>query len=214
MLPFVDFVFVINRGISYGLLTQDGQVGQWLLSGFAVVASIALMVWLARAAENRVMAARDFADDAKDAGDIGAGHGVTALYEYVPTVAADAPAGLKYQPRRSARPRASDDPPASPELLTVKLRFKEPAADVSVVRELPLIDGGGSFDSASDDLRFAAAVASFGMLLRDSAHAGTATLSQVAEVAGGALGDDPGGLRAEFLDLVRRAAGAAGGDRD
>ncbi|MFM8283375.1 MAG: von Willebrand factor type A domain-containing protein [Planctomycetaceae bacterium] len=164
--------------------------------------------------ENRVMAARDFADDAKDAGDIGAGHGVTALYEYVPTVAADAPAGLKYQPRRSARPRASDDPPASPELLTVKLRFKEPAADVSVVRELPLIDGGGSFDSASDDLRFAAAVASFGMLLRDSAHAGTATLSQVAEVAGGALGDDPGGLRAEFLDLVRRAAGAAGGDRD
>lgn len=57
VLPFLDFVYVINKGISYGLLTQDGHGGQWLLAGFALVASVALMVWLARAAENRVMAA-------------------------------------------------------------------------------------------------------------------------------------------------------------
>lgn len=57
VMPFLDFVYVINKGISYGLLTQDGHGGQWLLAGFALVASVALMVWLARAAENRVMAA-------------------------------------------------------------------------------------------------------------------------------------------------------------
>jgi len=152
--------------------------------------------------ENRVMAARDFADDAKDAGDIGAGHGVTALYEYVPAaVAGEGSAPLKYRPRAAGPEVAA----ASPELLTVALRSKQPEGRESVAREFPLVDAGGSFESASDDLRFAAAVAAFGMLLRDSAHAGSATLPLVAEIAGGAIGADPGGLRTEFLDLVRLA---------
>ena len=161
--------------------------------------------------ENRIMAAEDFKDDKKDAGEIGAGHGVTALYEIVPTAAAENPPGaepLKYQPNETvaAKPEAAvDGGPASSELLTVKLRFKEPTGDTSTLREFPLEDTGTTFENASTNLRFAAAVAEFGMLLRESAHRGEASLAHVTATAAGALGTDPGGLRAEFLDLVREA---------
>ena len=161
--------------------------------------------------ENRIMAAEDFKDDKKDAGEIGAGHGVTALYEIVPTAAAENPPGaepLKYQPNETvaAKPEApAKAGPASSELLTVKLRFKEPTGDTSTLREFPLEDTGTTFENASTNLRFAAAVAEFGMLLRDSAHRGEASLAHVTATAAGALGTDPGGLRAEFLDLVREA---------
>jgi Ca-activated chloride channel family protein len=162
--------------------------------------------------ENRIMAAKDFKDDTKDAGEIGAGHGVTALYEIVPTAAAgnspviDEP--LKYQPNETvaAKPEAPFDAgPASSELLTLKLRYKEPTGDTSQERAFPLEDTGTTFENASTNLRFAAAVAEFGMLLRDSAHRGEASLAHVTATAAGALGTDPGGLRAEFLDLVREA---------
>jgi len=160
--------------------------------------------------ENRIMAAKDFKDDTKDAGEIGAGHGVTALYEIVPTAAAgnspviDEP--LKYQPRETvaAKP-AAEAGPASSELLTLKLRYKEPTGDTSQERVFPLEDTGTTFENASTNLRFAAAVAEFGMLLRGSAHRGEASLAHVTATAAGALGTDPGGLRAEFLDLVREA---------
>ena len=161
--------------------------------------------------ENRIMAAEAFKDDTKDAGEIGAGHGVTALYEIVPTAAGNSPVGaepLKYQPGETvaAKPAAAvDGGPASSELLTVKLRFKEPTGDTSTLREFPLEDTGTTFENASTNLRFAAAVAEFGMLLRDSAHRGEASLAHVTATAAGALGTDPGGLRAEFLDLVREA---------
>ena len=161
--------------------------------------------------ENRIMAAEDFKDDKKDAGEIGAGHGVTALYEIVPTAAAENPPGaepLKYQPNETvaAKPEAAvDGGPASSELLTVKLRYKEPTGDTSTLREFPLEDTGTTFENASTNLRFAAAVAEFGMLLRESAHRGEASLAHVTATAAGALGTDPGGLRAEFLDLVREA---------
>ena len=158
--------------------------------------------------ENRSLADRDFEDDTKDAGEVGAGHGVTALYEIVPTgVTAEGSeeVPLKYQP--SARPKAPR-PAAeagSPELCTVHLRWKAPEASESVEREVPFEDPGRSFEEASADLRFAAAVVEFGMLLRDSRHRGRASLAHVTATAAGALGDDPGGLRAEFLDLVREA---------
>ncbi len=162
--------------------------------------------------ENRIMAAKDFKDDTKDAGEIGAGHGVTALYEIVPTAAADkSPViaePLKYQPRETvaAKPaEAADAGPVSSELLTLKLRYKEPTGDTSLERVFPLEDIGTTFENASTNLRFAAAVAEFGMLLRESAHRGEATLAHVTATAAGALGTDPGGLRAEFLDLVREA---------
>jgi Ca-activated chloride channel family protein len=162
--------------------------------------------------ENRIMAAKDFKDDTKDAGEIGAGHGVTALYEIVPTAnAAQSPVisePLKYQPQDKvatepdARAAAG---PVSSELLTLKLRYKEPTGVESTLREFPLEDAGGSFENASTNLRFAAAVAEFGMLLRTSDHRGQASLAHVTATAAGALGADPGGLRAEFLDLVREA---------
>ena len=162
--------------------------------------------------ENRIMAAKDFKDDTKDAGEIGAGHGVTALYEIVPTAAADkSPVidePLKYQPKETvaAKPEApAEAGPASSELLTLKLRYKEPTGDTSQERVFPLEDTGTTFENASTNLRFAAAVAEFGMLLRESAHRGEASLAHVTATAAGALGTDPGGLRAEFLDLVREA---------
>ncbi|MEN9666971.1 MAG: hypothetical protein RLZZ326_3334, partial [Planctomycetota bacterium] len=162
--------------------------------------------------ENRIMAAKDFKDDTKDAGEIGAGHGVTALYEIVPTAAADkspvVDEPLKYQPKETvaAKPAAPVDAgPASSELLTLKLRYKEPTGDTSTLREFSLEDTGTTFENASTNLRFAAAVAEFGMLLRESAHRGEASLAHVTATAAGALGTDPGGLRAEFLDLVREA---------
>jgi len=175
----------------------------------AVVASYRLLGY-----ENRALADEDFRDDTKDAGEIGAGHGVTALYE-VQLVDDPAPTAgrgaepLKYG-RNEPEPEAATplDEAASRELLTVKLRFKQPEGDTSRLVEVPLADAGGGFDTASADLRFAAAVAAFGMILRGSEHAGDATLPLVARIAGAALGEDAGGYRAEFLDLVRRAESA------
>lgn len=102
-------------------------------------------------------------------------------------------------------------PGASPhgdELLT--LCYKQPDADHSQLLEFPLVDGGKSFSAAATDVQFAAAVASFGMLLRDSPHRGNATYSAVVEIAESALIADPHGYRAEFLQMVRRAKALAG----
>jgi Ca-activated chloride channel family protein len=166
--------------------------------------------------ENRVMAAADFRNDRKDAGEIGAGHSVTALYEIELTgEAGGGPATgaepLKYQPQPAAAPRA--EAATSRELLTVKLRWKRPDGDTSRLEQVPLADRGGAFEQASDDLRFAAAVAAFGMILRNSEHRGEATLPMVARIAGGSLGTDAGGWRAEFLDLVRKAESLRGDGR-
>jgi Ca-activated chloride channel family protein len=164
--------------------------------------------------ENRALADRDFRDDKKDAGEIGAGHGVTALYEIElvgdgEDSASSGAEPLKYQrqPTRDAAPKPAPivEGDVSRELLTVKLRYKQPDGDTSRLVEVPLADAGGRFDEASTNLRFASSVAAFGMILRGSDHVGDATLPMVAKIAAGALGDDAGGYRAEFLDLVRRA---------
>jgi Ca-activated chloride channel family protein len=167
--------------------------------------------------ENRIMAARDFRDDRKDAGEIGAGHSVTAVYEL--ELVGDTGRGptaeepLKYQPAQAKpapEPRVVNSE-TSRELLTVKLRWKKPDGDESTLEETVLGERGGAFEQASGDLRFAAAVAAFGMILRDSAYKGDATLPLVARIAGGSLGRDAGGYRAEFLDLVRKAEALSGG---
>jgi Ca-activated chloride channel family protein len=167
--------------------------------------------------ENRVLKAEDFNNDKKDAGEIGAGHTVTALYEIVPvTKAVDAKSPevdtLKYQ-----RPLATTDV-ATDEIMTLKLRYKAPDGDTSKLLEFPIKDEPKKLGQASRDFRFAAAVASFGMLLRDSPHKGTATWDGVVELAGEPISaadqkDDQADelkARLEFLDIVRRAKHVAG----
>ena len=162
--------------------------------------------------ENRLMTVPEFNDDRKDAGEIGAGHSVTVLYQVIPSNAprsvAELANGLKYQ--RSREP--ADLPAAaltaaanSGELLTLFLRFKQPGGQESTLREFVLRDGARAFSSASQNFRFSSAVAAFGMLLRGSQFRGNATFAAVEEIASAALGDDAQGHRTEFLDLVRQA---------
>lgn len=158
--------------------------------------------------ENRLLAKEDFNNDKVDAGEIGAGHTMTALYEIVPagTVALPLGAGLdelKYTRKPVTVPLAA----ASTELLTVKVRYKEPAGDVSRKLEFALADSGARFADASGDFKFASAVAAFGMVLRDSPHKGTATLADVATWAEAGAADDAGGWRGEFIELAKVADG-------
>ncbi len=154
--------------------------------------------------ENRVLAARDFNDDRKDAGEIGAGHTVTALYEIVPVGVGGTVPGvdkLRYQ----TPPPAPENLVESAEMFTLKLRYKAPDGDTSKLIEFPVRDTGGAIEEASSDFRFAAAVAEFGMLLRDSDAKGNATYDSVLELATAGKGPDPQGYRAEFLNLVAAA---------
>ena len=168
--------------------------------------------------ENRVLQTEDFDNDAKDAGDIGAGHTVTALYEIIPagTASTEAPSAtsLKYQTQpqpQSSPPEAAEqqeilsEAARSGEVLTLALRYKLPDEDESTRVEFTLENASQPFDEASTDFRFAASVAGFGMLLRDSKYRGTVTHPMVEEIARTSMGDDPHGYRAEFIDLVRRA---------
>ncbi len=165
--------------------------------------------------ENRMLKKEDFNNDAVDAGDVGAGHTVTALYEVVP-VGAESGVGadgrpavdpLKYQTKTRKTGDTKLAGAASAELLTVKIRYKQPEGDVSAKLEFPLTDSGEKFAARADtEFRFAMAVAAWGMLLSDSPHKGTATFDQVLELAEDGLRNDPGGHRAEFLQLVRRSA--------
>jgi Ca-activated chloride channel family protein len=227
--------------------------------------------------ENRVMAAQDFNNDAKDAGDIGAGHTVTALYEVLPAGALPKPeVGENLRYRKAVVPA---DGPLASELMTVKLRYKQPEGDTSTLIEVPVAkrtiqlldvakegealacaielrqidarsaantltalfgtdkENSRSFDAdetgkrllvrassheisqvktlllqlgeggsaVSRDFNWAAAVAAFGMILRDSQFRGQASFDLVLELAQAAKGEDPAGRRQEFIDLVRAA---------
>lgn len=158
--------------------------------------------------ENRLLSKEDFNDDKKDAGEIGAGHTVTALYEIIPT-GQPVPGEPSVDPLKYQRPE-QDAVATSDELLTVKLRYKAPDGDTSKLIELPLrAEDIPAFDAASEDFRFAAAVAAFGMKLRRSPDVGKITWSEIQQIGRGALGKDPGSYRAEFLTLVEKAKAAA-----
>ena len=152
--------------------------------------------------ENRLLADEDFNDDTKDAGELGAGHTVTALYEVVPAgVAMPRPSvdPLRYQVQQPAENEASPPSRFEDELMFVKVRYKDPDGDRSKLLQHAVLDRTGT---PSNDFRFATAVAGFGMLLRDSEHAGTFTLDDVVSLAEGSRGDDPRGYRGEFIRLV------------
>ncbi|MEP7227985.1 MAG: YfbK domain-containing protein, partial [Gemmatimonadales bacterium] len=156
--------------------------------------------------ENRLLAKEDFADDKKDAGEMGAGHSVTAIYEVVPvgaTPVALSNDSLTYQ-HVSLKPSATK----SSELLTVRLRYKDPKGTKSRLLSAPVMDRESA--AASEDMRFASAVAAFAFLLRDSEHKGAASFEQVLTLAQGARGDDPSGYRGEFIGLVEAARTLSG----
>ena len=150
------------------------------------------------------MLRKDFNNDEIDAGEIAGGHMVTALYEVVPVGGAISPSvppvdPLKYSvPPENARSNSS-------EMLTVKLRYKKPESDKSELLERAVVDDGKQFANASADFKFAAAVAEFGMLLRDSEFKGSGTLGAVLQWAQEGKSADTNGYRAGFLELVRKA---------
>jgi Ca-activated chloride channel family protein len=164
--------------------------------------------------EKRMLRKEDFKDDKVDAGEIGAGHTVTALYEVVPagTGATDPAASvppvdpLKYQAPGAVPPASTQaDSKSSSEMVTVKLRHKKPDGDTSELTERSFVDNGSRFENASPDLKFAAAVAEFGMILRDSQYKGKGTIGAVIEWALEGKGRDTAGYRAGFIELARKA---------
>ncbi len=162
--------------------------------------------------EKRHLEAKDFHDDKKDAGEMGAGHVVTALYELVPAGAVD-PAvgkvdGLRYQKEPDAKSAVKSD--KASEAFVLKLRHKKPDSDTSTLREIPVSNVSKGYEKSSEDFRFAAAVASFAMLLRDSPYKGNSNYAVIQELAGAAMKHDPSGYRAEFVELVKKAKGLAG----
>jgi Ca-activated chloride channel homolog len=153
--------------------------------------------------ENRVMRHEDFNNDKKDAGDMGAGHSVTALYEIIPVGVKSSflPIDdLKYQEKPTLRPATASD-----EWLTVKIRYKQPDGMKSKLLEVPLRWDDRNDVAQSENFRWSAAVAGFGMLLRQSEFKGNFTYDKVLRLAEGARGEDAEGYRVEFIRLVKSA---------
>jgi len=151
--------------------------------------------------ENRMLRNEDFNNDKKDAGELGSGHTVTALYEIIP-VGVESEFfkidELKYQ-KTSVDPRAS----ASNEIMTIKFRYKKPNQDVSKLIVHPVVDTNMPLDKTSANFRWSASVAAFGMLLRESEFVGNFSYDQVVQLAQQAKGDDKEGYRTEFINMVK-----------
>ena len=146
--------------------------------------------------ENRLLQEQDFNDDKKDAGDMGAGHSVTALYELIP---AGRPAGApSIDPLKYQQPGTPSRAASNGEAMTVKIRYKQPDGDTSALVTAVVADK----PAPSADLGFAAAVAEFGMLLRDSEFKGRSSFASALELAKRFKDDDPHGHRAEFIRLI------------
>lgn len=175
-------LFTIAKDVKFQLEFNPAQVKAYRLVGY----------------ENRLLNSEDFNDDTKDAGEMGAGHTVTALYEIVPASSIDAAPAvdeLKYQKAKLVPEKYSK------ELLTMKLRYKEPDGDKSKLLELPVKNK--LMKNTSDNFRFSTAVAAFGMLLRGSEFIGNTTIETVLDLAGNAKGTDAEGYRSEFIQLVK-----------
>ena len=149
--------------------------------------------------ESRRLAAKDFNDDKKDAGEIGSGHTMTAFYEIVPAGSDEKVADvdpLKYQKRTES---------GRGEVCTVKLRWKKPDSDTSMLKEIPITEAQITLNTPSEDFRFASAVAEFALLLSDSKFKGDASFDRILDRARHAKGEDLEGYRAEFIRLVETA---------
>ena len=180
-------LFTIAKDVKFQIEFNPARVQAYRLIGY----------------ENRLLNDEDFNDDRKDAGEMGSGHNVTALYELIPAGTDEMIPSvdpLKYQlaGKKVLNPNVN-----SPEYLTIKLRYKNPDANSSVLFDKPVKGTVRNIDSASDNLRFAAAVSEFGMILRDSEFVGNATLESAARLADLARGEDEDGYRAELIRLIK-----------
>jgi len=176
-------LFTIAKDVKIQIEFNPGQIKAYRLIGY----------------ENRILAKEDFNDDTKDAGELGAGHTVTALYEIVPAGSYEEYSDvdeLKYQ---QVRVRPSSD------LLTVKLRYKQPDEGFSQLMTRVLVAEEIEHGRPSQNFRWASAVAEFGLLLRDSKYKGNAAYRHVLEEARHAKGADSWGYRHEFIGLVEKA---------
>lgn len=177
-------LFSIAKDVKFQLEFNPKQVKSYRLIGY----------------ENRLLNDEDFNNDKKDAGEMGAGHTVTALYEIVPANSKSkkhqpSVDPLKYQTSETVSGKVSD------ELLTIKLRYKEPDGQKSKLLEIPVENS--LVKNTSDNFRFSAAVAEFGMLLRNSEFGGDTSVDSILELARSAKGDDEEGYRSEFIQLVK-----------
>ncbi|MBN1133195.1 MAG: von Willebrand factor type A domain-containing protein [Bacteroidales bacterium] len=178
-------LFIIAKDVKFQVEFNPARVKEYRLVGY----------------ENRLLNDEDFNDDRKDAGEMGAGHTVTALYELIPTGSEEETVSidpLKYQPNRKPA-----DLKAARELMTVKLRYKKSDEETSTKVEIPIKGELLDIEGTSDSFRFSAAVAEFGMILRDSEFKAEGSIARVIELAKGAKGVDEEGYRSEFLRLVK-----------
>ena len=182
-------LFTIAKDVKFQLEFNPAKVDSYRLIGY----------------ENRLLNDEDFNDDTKDAGEMGSGHMVTALYEIVPAGSGEKTPSvdpLKYQVSRRIQ-----DEDYSTELLTIKVRYKQPDGITSKLFEKPVRSNSFSIEEVSDNLRFAAAVVEFGMILRESEYKGTSTLEGAARLARSARGEDEDGYRSELVRLIETVRG-------
>lgn len=176
-------LFTIAKDVKFQIEFNPAKVVSYRLIGY----------------ENRLLNDEDFNDDKKDAGEMGAGHNVTALYELIPAgTDENIPSVdlLKYQ-------KSTRNDYSSSEYLTIKLRYKKPDGNTSVLFEKPVKGSIKDIEEASDNLKFAAAVSEFGMILRNSEFKGNATLEGASVLAKSSRGEDEDGYRAELIRLIK-----------
>lgn len=180
-------LFTIAKDVKFQIEFNPAKVSSYRLIGY----------------ENRLLNDEDFNDDKKDAGEMGAGHNVTALYELVPAGSDESLPSidpLKYQKQASNDYYESS---SQSEYLTIKLRYKKPDGHASILFEKPVRGNVNGIEEASDNLKFAAAVSEFGMILRDSEFKGNATLEGASNLARSSRGEDEDGYRAELVRLIK-----------
>lgn len=177
-------LFTIAKDVKFQLEFNPATVAKYRLIGY----------------ENRLLNEEDFDDDKKDAGEMGAGHTVTALYEIVPANNNKASNVMKYQSTQ-----LSDEALNSNDLITLKLRYKQPDGFTSKLIEQVVKNKPIKLDKTSDNFRFSASVAEFGMLLRDSEFKGTSTFDSAVKLAKNSKGEDVEGYRGEMIRLINSA---------
>jgi Ca-activated chloride channel family protein len=177
-------LFTIAKDVKFQLEFNPSMVESYRLIGY----------------ENRLLNDEDFNNDTKDAGEMGSGHMVTALYEIVPNGSGERLPSI--DPLKYQSPKFNREENYSDELLTIKVRYKKPDGNTSMLLEKPVKSTADDIDEASENLRFAAAVAEFGMILRESEFKGSSSLESAAKMAKSARGEDEDGYRSEFVRLI------------